>query len=118
MQFQPFNLKLRNFVHFVLSRRRARASNSLPLKKREQDARARESESSAQHFVGMLHISVSVTLVIVSMFVLIDFVQGRFVVEIREGAYFCDEASYAEQNPWLQVPTNIILITRIMLTKF
>ena len=47
-----------------------------------------------------------------------DFVQGRFVVEIRAGAYFCDEASYAEQNPWLQVPMNIVLITRIMLTKF
>ena len=57
---------------------------------------------------------------LVSMFVLKDFAQGRFVAEIRAGAYFCDKASlsYAEQNPWLQVPTNIVLITRIMLTKF
>ena len=47
-----------------------------------------------------------------------DFVQGCFVAEIAAGAYFRDEASYAEQNPWLQVPTNIVLITRIMLTKF
>ena len=26
--------------------------------------------------------------------------------------------SYAEQNPWLRVPTNVVLITRVMLTKF
>ena len=51
------------------------------------------------------------------MFVLKDFVQSHFGAEIRAGAYFRDEASYAEQNPWLQVPTNIVLITRIMLTK-
>ena len=49
--------------------------------------------------------------VVVSMFILKDFVQGRFVAEIRAGAYFRDEASYAEQNPWLQVPTNIVLMT-------
>ena len=45
-----------------------------------------------------------VALVVVSMFILKDFVQGRFVAEIRAGAYFRDEASFAEQNPWLQVP--------------
>ena len=67
------------------------------------------------NFVGILHELVSLSL---SMFVLKDFVQGCFVAEIRAGAYFRDEASYAEQNPWLKMPANILLPTRIMLTKF